>query len=384
MKRVAVLGSTGSIGRSTLEVIRGLGQGYQVVALSANSSWELLAEQVAEFRPRRVVLTEAAGEESLRGKLRGHSAEISVGPDALAQLASEADVDIFVVAIVGAAGLPATVAAAQSGKTLAIANKEPLVMAGGIVMALAEKHGTTVVPVDSEHSAVFQALRAGKRSEVRRIIITASGGPFRDARPEALAAVTPAQALNHPTWRMGAKITMDSATLMNKALEVIEAKWLFGLDASQIDVVVHPQSIIHSMVEFCDGSVVAQMGLPDMKVPIRFALTYPDRAETDVPPLDLVQLGSLTFQAPDFGKFPALRLGYEVARTGGTLGAVLNGANEVAVKEFLDGRIKFTDIIPLVEQALRRHSVVPSPSLDDIIRADEWARSEVHRCLSTN
>ena len=382
MKNVVILGSTGSIGKSTLDVIRNLEHKYNVVALSANSQWELLSEQVREFKPESVSLANEQYIDSLRNSLPDNSVQILTGANSVREMVSKENVDIVLSAIVGGAGLPAAIEAIKSRKTLALANKEALVMAGGLIMPLAKENGVSIIPVDSEHSAVLQALRAGRRDEVKKIIITASGGPFRNHPIEKLSEVTKEEALNHPTWSMGNKITIDSATMMNKALEVIEAKWLFDLDASQIEVVIHPESIIHSLVEFCDGSVIAQMGLPDMKVPIQFALTYPDRENGNVKSLDLAKLGTLNFQKPDMNKFPALRLGYEVVEKGGTMGATFNAANEVAVQEFLDNKIKFTDIAKAVEHVMNEHNFINDPTLQDIMDADEYARKETKICLS--
>ena len=382
MKNVVILGSTGSIGKSTLDVIRNLEHKYNVVALSANSQWELLSEQVREFKPESVSLANEQYIDSLRNSLPDNSVQILTGANSVREMVSKENVDIVLSAIVGGAGLPAAIEAIKNRKTLALANKEALVMAGGLIMPLAKENGVNIIPVDSEHSAVLQALRAGRRDEVKKIIITASGGPFRNHPIEKLSEVTKEEALNHPTWSMGNKITIDSATMMNKALEVIEAKWLFDLDASQIEVVIHPESIIHSLVEFCDGSVIAQMGLPDMKVPIQFALTYPDRENGNVESLDLAKLGTLNFQKPDMDKFPALRLGYEVVEKGGTMGATFNAANEVAVQEFLDNKIKFTDIAKTVEHVMNKHDFKNDPTLQDIIDADEYAHKETKICLS--
>jgi 1-deoxy-D-xylulose-5-phosphate reductoisomerase len=255
-------------------------------------------------------------------------------------------------------------------------------MAGGLIVSMAKKKGVNILPVDSEHSAIFQALKAGRHDEVKKIIITASGGPFRDYPKEKLSEVTKEEALNHPTWQMGQKITIDSATLMNKALEIIEAKWLFNMDSTQIDVIIHPESIVHSLVEFCDGSVIAQMGLPDMKVPIQYALTYPYRENGNVESLDLAKLGSLNFRKPDVDKFPALRLGYEVVEKGGTMGATLNAANEIAVQAFLEKKIKFTDITKTVEHVMKKHNYIKDPDFEDIMHADEYARKETKKCIS--
>ncbi|MEE8190855.1 MAG: 1-deoxy-D-xylulose-5-phosphate reductoisomerase, partial [Candidatus Scalindua sediminis] len=320
MKKVVILGSTGSIGKNTLDVIRNLRHKYKVVGLSANSRWELLAKQVEEFKPKSVSLADGRWIKELKNKLPQNSVQILTGTDSVKEMVSRDDVDIVISAIVGAAGLPAAIEVIKNGKTLALANKEALVMAGGIIVSMAREKGVSIIPIDSEHSAILQALRAGHPNEVKKVIITASGGPFRDYPKEKLSEVTKEEALNHPTWQMGQKITIDSATLMNKALEIIEAKWLFNLDSTQIDVIIHPESIVHSLVEFCDGSVIAQMGLPDMKVPIQYALTYPYRENGNVESLDLAKLGSLNFRKPDMDKFPALRLGYEVVEKGGTMG----------------------------------------------------------------
>ena len=310
-----------------------------------------------------------------------NSVQILTGEDSVRKMVSNGDVDIVISAIVGAAGLPAAIEVIKSGKTLALANKEALVMAGGLIMSMAKEKGVKILPVDSEHSAVLQALSAGRPDEVKKIIITASGGPFYNRPKEELSEVTLEEALNHPTWKMGQKITIDSATLMNKALEVIEAKWLFNLSSTQIEVIIHPESIVHSLVEFCDGSVIAQMGLPDMKVPIQYALTYPHRENGSTESLDLAKLGSLNFRKPDMDKFPALRLGYEVVEKGGTMGATLNAANEIAVQAFIERKIKFTDITELVERVMNKHNFIKDPDLEDIMHADNYARKETKRCI---
>ena len=382
MKNVVILGSTGSIGKNALDVIRNLRHKYKVVGLSANSRWELLAKQVEEFKPKSVSLADGRWIKELKNKLPQNSVQILTGTDSVKEMVSRDDVDIVISAIVGAAGLPAAIEVIKNGKTLALANKEALVMAGGLIVSMAKEKGVNILPVDSEHSAIFQALKAGHPNEVKKVIITASGGPFRDYPKEKLSEVTLEEALNHPTWQMGQKITIDSATLMNKALEIIEAKWLFNLDATQIDVIIHPESIVHSLVEFCDGSVIAQMGLPDMKVPIQYALTYPYRENGNVESLDLAKLGSLNFRKPDMDKFPALRLGYEVVEKGGTMGATLNAANEIAVQAFLDRKIKFTDITKTVEHVMKKHNFIKDPDFEDIMHADAHARKETKKCIS--
>jgi len=379
VKNIVVLGSTGSIGKNTLKVVRNLKDKFRIIGLSSNSQWELLAEQIEEFKPHYAALGNIQLAEKLKNHVSGNRTKIITGNNCLKELAVKNDIDIVVSAVVGAVGLPAAIAAVQEGKILALANKESLVMAGNILMPLARNN--QILPVDSEHSAIFQSLQSGKPTEIKRIIITASGGPFYDYPTENLAGVRPAVALKHPTWNMGRKITIDSATLMNKALEIIEARWLFNLDAEQIDVVIHPQSIIHSMVEFCDGSVIAQMGLPDMKVPIQYALTFPERENLNVRNLDLSAIGSLTFKKPDMEKFPALRLGYLAAKEGGTMGATLNAANEIAVEAFLAGKICFTEISSYVEKIVCNHNFIKNPCLEEVLEADSRARQELKKCL---
>ncbi|MBI4574889.1 MAG: 1-deoxy-D-xylulose-5-phosphate reductoisomerase [Planctomycetes bacterium] len=379
---VCVLGSTGSVGRQALDVIRELQGDLKLVAVSGHSNWRLLLEQVRGFRPSAVVVTDPEACRRLAEAWDGSGVDLAEGAGALETLVAREDVDVVVVGITGAAALPAVVAAARAGKRLALANKESLVMAGAFLMPLAQRTGAQIIPVDSEHSAVFQCLLAGGREEVRRITLTASGGPFRLTQAADLARVTPAQALRHPTWEMGRVITVNSATLMNKALEVIEARWLFDLAPEQIDVLVHPQSIVHSMVEFHDGSVMAQLGLPDMKVPIQFALTYPRRRPLGGRSLDLASVRRLEFERPDLERFPAVDLAYRVIRMGGTAGAVLNAANEEAVLRFLDGRISFLDISRVVAEVLGDHVVVEKPGLEDVLEADGWARLATRRRMA--
>jgi 1-deoxy-D-xylulose-5-phosphate reductoisomerase len=379
---IAILGSTGSIGRMTLEVVASLGSEFRVVALAGGRQLDLLARQCEETGASSVAVRHEADAAALRLKFPpGKAPEILSGPAGLEALASRSDVDIVLSAIVGGAGLPAALAAVRAGKRLALANKEALVMAGDLVMAEARRCGALVVPVDSEHSAILQSLASGRRQEVRRVVLTASGGPFYRRPADEMAAVTAAQALAHPTWSMGPKITIDSATLMNKSLEVIEAHHLFALAADEIEIVVHRESTVHSLVEFVDGSVVAQLGPPDMRLPIQYALTYPERRPAAWPRLNLEALGRLHFEKPDHERFPALDLGFEVVRRGGTLGAALAGADEVAVGAFLDGVLRFTDIIPLVKRVLASHRWVAQPTLEDILTADAWAREETKRCL---
>lgn len=375
--RIAVLGSTGSIGTSCLEVVRALAPRFRVEALCAGSRWELLKQQAWEFRPRRAVLADQRTRGSLNCCHMPEGTELSFGADEVERMASLPEVETVVCGIVGAAGLRGTWAAVEAGKRVALANKETLVVAGPLVVERAKERGAELIPVDSEHSAIFQALRSGNRSEVKRIVLTASGGPFRNWTKAQLEQVTPEQALAHPTWRMGKKITIDSATLMNKALEVIEAKWLFGLEADQIEVVIHPQSIVHSFVEFVDGSVIAQLSPPDMKLPIQYALTYPERISGDLPRMDWLQPFQLSFEPPDRERFPALELGFEVVRRGGTTGAVLNAANETAVARFLAGELRFVDIPRACREILSHHNYETHPSLETLFRADRWAREEL-------
>ncbi len=376
MNRIAVLGSTGSIGTSCLEVIAAHRSEMTLAGVSANSSWELLSRQAANFSPRFAVLCDTSLEGHIDNTAFGKDTELLFGDEGIHKLVTDPDIDVVVTGIVGAAGLRGTWAALESGKRVAVANKETLVVAGPLVMDLARTHGAEVIPVDSEHSAVFQAMQAGQTREIRRIVLTSSGGPFRGSTSEELAQVTPESALAHPTWQMGPKITVDSATMMNKALEVIEARWLFGLDVDQIEIAVHPQSIVHSLVEFVDGSVIAQLSPPDMKLPIQYALTYPRRIPSPTTPLDFNTPFSLDFEPPNLDAFPALRLGFEVARRGGSAGAVLNAANEVAVERFLDGRLGFNDIPRLCQDILDNHDFDTSPTLDDLLGQDRRARVE--------
>ncbi len=376
--KIVVLGSTGSIGRSALEVIAASQESLQAVALSAHTSTKLLEEQARTVRPRRIVVTDPKAARSHRWSLPA-DIELLVGPQAVAEVVTDPEVDIVVSAIVGSAGLRGTWAALEAGKTVALANKESLVVAGPLVTRLAEEKQARLLPVDSEHCAVFQALQAGRREEVRRVVLTASGGPFRTYSSEQLAQVSVADALAHPTWNMGPKITVDSATMMNKALEIIEARWLFDLSPEQIGVVIHPQSIVHSMVEYIDGSVIAQLSPPDMKLPIQYALTWPERRPGVAAKFDWGQMMELQFEPPDFERFGALKLGIETARSGGTAGAVLNGANEAAVAAFLDGRLRFHEIVPACRSVLENHNFDPNPTLQQVLELDGWARQEVLR-----
>ena len=376
-KNVTILGSTGSIGQSTLDVIRQCSGHFRAIGLSANSRLVQLVEQARQAKPRWVVATDSAEASAFDWSELNSGCELLIGQDGLEQVVTSDEVDIVVAAIVGSAGLRSTWAAIEAGKTVALANKETLVIAGSLAMPLAEKHNATILPVDSEHNAVFQALLAGRRNEVKRVILTASGGPFRQYSLDQMAQVTVQDALAHPTWDMGPKITIDSATMMNKALEIIEARWLFDLDPDQIDVVIHPQSIVHSMVEYIDGSVLAQLSPPDMRLPIQYALTYPERLEGPTRKLDFTQSMELEFHPPDLDRFPALQLGHEVARAGGTAGAVLNAANEQAVTSFIEGNLSFTEIVSACRTVLENHQFDPNPSLEQLLKLDAWAREEI-------
>lgn len=378
-RSIAILGATGSIGRSTLEVVEASQGRFKAAGLTANSSLKQLCQQAARFVPKWVVATNTQESARFDWSALPSGVELSVGQDGIERLVTQPEIDVVVSAVVGSVGLRGTWAALEAGKTVALANKETLVMAGPLVMRLAAARGSQVLPIDSEHSAVFQAIQAGRREHVKRIILTASGGPFRQFTREQMAQVTVEQALAHPTWDMGPKITVDSATMMNKALEIIEARWLFDLPADQIDVVVHPQSIVHSMVEFLDGSVVAQLSPPDMKLPIQYALSYPERWAGPAEKLDFRGSFHLDFEPPDFGRFPALELGFEVARSGGTAGAVLNAANEAAVATFLDGQLAFSQIVPVCRSVLQHHDFDANPDLEQLIQLDNWARREVKR-----
>jgi len=374
---IANVGSTGSIGRNALRVIESLGSQYRIAALSAHNNIQLLAEQTRRYNPGFVAVTNTCRIEPFRKLIDDPDIEILAGPEGLIQIAELEDVHTVLTAIVGAAGLPAVLAAARKGKRLAIANKEPLVIAGELLKKETEKNGGIILPVDSEHSAVFQAMQSGHRDEVDRIILTASGGPFRKASVEDIRNVTLEQALAHPIWDMGPKITIDSATMMNKALEIIEARWLFDMPVDKIEVLIHPESIVHSLVEFVDGSIIAQLGEPDMCLPIQYALTYPARVAGIAPRLRLEEMGKLTFEKPEPETFRALSLAYQVARAGGTTAVVFNAANEAAVREFLAGRIGFVNIIELIEHCLDKHDTKTTVSLEELLEADAWARREV-------
>lgn len=380
-KGIAIIGSTGSIGTQALDVIDHLPDRFRVVALAAGSRVDALADQACRYRPTLLSVPTAEAALGLQRLLRERAVdyvpEIVWGGDGLLQVATHPDSDILLTSVVGALGLRPTLAAIEAGKEIALANKETLVAAGELVMSAAAARGVKIIPVDSEHSAFFQSLVGEDRSRVRRLLLTASGGPFRGRKD--LTQVTKAEALHHPRWHMGAKVTIDSATLMNKGLEMIEAFWLFGVPMEQIEVLVHPQSIVHSAVEFCDGNIIAQLGPTDMRLPIQYALSYPERTPGFLQRLDLTQIGTLTFEQPDTQTFPSLGYAREAVRTGGTMPAVMNAANEVAVQRFLADEIPFVRIFEVVHDVMSRHQVVRQPNLDQILEADQWARSAAHR-----
>jgi 1-deoxy-D-xylulose-5-phosphate reductoisomerase len=375
VKRLAILGSTGSVGVQALDVVAHFPERFEVVGLAAGRNVARLAEQATRFRPRFVAVADEARAAELRRAVPAGT-EVLAGDAGVVALAAHPHVDFVLAAISGGAGLRSTAAAIEAGKTIGLANKESLVLAGELVMSRAK---APILPVDSEHSAIHQSLVGHNRAEVRRLILTASGGPLRQVPAAELSDVTPARALKHPNWSMGDKITIDSATLMNKGLEVIEARWLFGVEPRRIDIVVHPESIVHSMVEYIDGSMVAQLGVSDMRGPISYALGHPGRLPLDLAPLDLARLGKLTFETPDAARFPAFTLAYRALELGGTAPAVLSGADEGAVAAFLAGRVRFTDIADLCANALEAHAVEPLRSVDQAIDASDWGRREVER-----
>ncbi len=381
MKRLAVLGSTGSIGINTLDIAGRFENEFKVMALSAGTNIRLLSEQIERFEPKVVSVLNEALAKALKRKIPYKRTEVLFGVEGLIQIASLPEIDLVVSALVGAVGSIPTIAAIKARKTIALANKESLVMAGKIIVEEARKNGVTILPVDSEHSAIFQALAGHSRGDVKRIILTASGGPFLNLPHEKMKEVTLKDALHHPTWDMGRKVSIDSASLMNKGLEVIEARWLFDISTEQIAVQIHPQSVVHSMVEYIDGSIVAQMGITDMRIPISYALSYPKRLRLDLSPLDLYHMDGLTFSPPDFERFPCLRLAYRSMEMGETMPAVLNAANEVAVNNFLEEIIKFTDIPAVVEKVMEDHQVKPLVTLDDALRADQWAREKTKNLI---
>ncbi len=375
MKNITILGSTGSIGVNALKVIQTNPDKYRCIGLAAGRNIELFIRQIENFQPKAVCVLDEKLASELRGKLTATSnPEVFFGTEGFVDVATFDGIDTVGAAMTGAAGLLPTYEAVKTGKHIALANKETMVMAGALIMAEAEKQGVSVLPVDSEHSAILQSLQGHPREDLRRVILTASGGPFRDLPLEEMGAVTPAQALNHPNWDMGEKVTIDSATMMNKGLEAIEAKWFFNLSMDQISILIHPQSIIHSMVEYRDGSIVAQLGIPDMIIPISYALSFPRHEENSLPPLELDQVEKLTFEKPDSKRFRCLGLALKSAEIGGTTPTVLNGANEIAVEAFLEGKIGFQDIPELIEKAMGAHQSCPINSIEKVKEADRWAR----------
>lgn len=382
MKQIAILGSTGSIGTQTLDVVRANPDRFEVYAISANRSIDLLIRQAREFRPEVVCIADESLYDALREALSDMPIKVWAGADAIAQMVTMPSIDIVVAAMVGYAGLRPTMEAIRAGKTIALANKETLVVAGEIICELAQQYHTPILPVDSEHSAIFQSLTGEQDNEIEKILLTASGGPFRTFTHEQMAQVTAAQALKHPNWDMGAKITIDSASMMNKGFEVIEAKWLFGVDVERIEVLVHPQSIVHSAVQFRDGAVKAQLGAPDMHLPIQYALTYPERVASDFPRLDLFAAHDLTFEKPDLARFPNLGLAYEATRRGGNMPCVLNAANEVANLAFREGRCGFFQMSEVIATTMQCADYVAKPTYEDYVRTDAEARKYAETLLA--
>lgn len=376
MKKISVLGSTGSIGTQTIEVIKNNRELFSLEAVAANSNVDILEEQVRELRPKLTVVYDESKYLELKRRVSGLT-EVAAGKEGLVAAATISEADTVVSAIVGIAGLIPTYNAIKAKKNIALANKETLVTAGRLIMSAAKENNISILPVDSEHSAIFQSIGSNRKSSISKLILTASGGPFREKSIEELQKVTIADALKHPNWKMGKKITIDSATLMNKGLEVIEARWLFDIEAEKIEVCVHPQSIIHSMVEYIDGSVIAQLGIPDMKLPIQYALTYPERLTMPGERLDLTKVGTLTFEKPDTEKFPCMKLAYDALKSGDSACIVINGANEAAVDLYLNNKIGFMDIPALITEILEKHKSFNNPGLEEIIEIDKWARSLV-------
>lgn len=375
-KKLVILGSTGSIGRQALEVVDQHPEDYQVLGLAAGSNVQLLTEQINKYQPRYVSVNGAEKVAELKSLVTGYNIEIFTGRLGLLNLASLSGIDLLLVAVTGIAGLEPTLAALEKKTTVALANKETLVTAGQLVMAKAKEFGQNIIPVDSEHSAIFQCCEVGNHSQIEKIILTASGGPFLHLSPAEMAQVTPAMALKHPRWQMGQKVTIDSAGLINKGLEVIEARWLFDIPYEQIQVLIHPQSIIHSMVQYVDGAVLAQLGMPDMRTPIQYAFTYPKRQANTFPKLDFYALQELNFAEPEVAKFPGLELAFAAGRAGGTMATVYNAANEIAVELFLAGQLGFIEIPQLIEKVMNKHKTVQKLDLETILAYDEWARLE--------
>ncbi|MCD6186992.1 MAG: 1-deoxy-D-xylulose-5-phosphate reductoisomerase [Desulfuromusa sp.] len=382
MKNIAVLGSTGSIGVSTLEIVRAFPEHYQIVALSAGNNIELLQQQIEFFHPRIVSVVSEQDAEALTQSLKGVDVQICCGIEGMIRCATVPESEMVVAAVVGAAGLIPTLAAIKAGKDIALANKETLVTAGSLIMAEVARKKVKLIPVDSEHSAIFQSLAGHRREDVRRLILTASGGPFRNYELANFKNISPADALAHPNWEMGRKISIDSATMMNKGLEVIEARWLFDFPATMIDIHIHPQSVIHSLVEYRDGAVMAQLGVPDMKTPIAYALSWPERLPLAQEPLDLCQLGQLSFSEPDIERFPCLRLAYDALARGGTVPAVMNAANEVAVEAFLNTRLSFLEISQVIEKVMYQHRGEDLTTVEQALHADLWGRDKARELIS--
>ncbi len=375
MKRIVILGSTGSIGVTALRLIKKNPERYKITGLTAGRNVELLLEQIREFRPKAISVLNKEDAERLK-EILSEEIDVYYGQDGFIKVATMEEADIVISSIIGAAGLVPTFCAIKTGKDIALANKETMVMAGPIVLKEAKKRNVSILPVDSEHSAIFQSLQGHPKSDVRRIILTASGGPFRKMSLKEMADVTPEQALRHPNWNMGKKITIDSATMMNKGLEVIEARWLFDIPAGKINILIHPQSIVHSMVEYKDGSVIAQLGIPDMTIPISYALSYPNHIENDLPPLELEKIGTLSFEKPDLDRFRCISLAYEAISIGGSMPAVMNGANEVAVDAFLKREIGFLDIPAIIEEVMSVHEPFEIENIDEVLEVDRWARNK--------
>ena len=383
MKKIVILGSTGSIGTNALDIVSKFPGKFQAIGLTAGTNVDKLEEQVRQFSPALVAMSDEAAADRLRARCKGLRTTVLGGADGLVRVATMPEADLIISAIVGGAGLVPTLAGVRAGKSIALANKEPMVMAGRLIQEEARKAQVRIFPVDSEHSALFQSIEGHRVEDIRRLILTASGGPLWDLTPEELRHVTPEQALKHPNWKMGPKITIDSATLMNKGLEVVEARWLFDIPGSRIEVVIHRESIIHSLVEYTDRSVIAQLGLPDMRTPIAYAMNYPERVPLDLPSLDLAAVGKLNFCSPDHARFPCLGLGYEALRIGGTMPAVLNAANEMAVQAFLNGKIGFLGIPETIRRTMDAHHAVEISSLDGALKADAWARARASEILET-
>lgn len=381
MKQIGILGSTGSIGTQTLEVVRAYSENLKVTVLAAGSNVKLMEAQMREFKPEAVVMWSSEAAEELRGKTADLQIPVLCGMEGLLEVSTWEHMDVLVTALVGMIGIRPTIAAIKAGKDIALANKETLVTAGHIIMPLAKEYGVSILPVDSEHSAIFQSMQGEKHSQVSKILLTASGGPFRGKKTEDLKNMQVEDALKHPNWSMGRKITIDSATLVNKGLEVIEAKWLFDVDLDQIQVVVHPQSIIHSMVEYVDGGIMAQLGTPDMKLPIQYALFYPDRRPLEGKRVNFYELGQITFEVPDMETFKGLKLAYEAARIGGSMPTVFNAANEKAVALFLNKQISFLQIPELIEACMQQHQVVKQPDVDEILYAEQTAYEFIDKKL---